>query len=208
MKSVQKISDKVIILGTTKSWQKAPLGEPGWEVWGMNQLWNQWGEYATRWFEIHSMSIIEREWDSYTWLLKCPIPIYMKGHYPDIPNSIPYPLEKVSKGFLRQFSSTFCYQMALAIYEQFKTIAIYGVDFSQGSLRERFIEWRGLLYWIGVATGRGIEIQLPDDKLNHRYFYGLEYWEEAKDVRSEIVDAISDCFAFDGIPYGWKKPWR
>lgn len=190
MKVVRKISDKVLILGTMPSWRKAPLDDSSWEVWGMNNCWNWWGKYATRWFEIHPMSIILKDgWEGYRFLETCSIPVYMPKHYARVPASIPYPLADVTKGFMRQFSSTFCYQLALAIHENFKKIGVYGVDFSGGTFRERFIEWRGFLYWLGVAAGRGIKIQFPDhegDKLEHRYLYGLEYWNEVDDVRSQI----------------------
>lgn len=187
---MQKITNKVLILGTIDTWKKAPLGDPTWEVWGMGESWNWWGAYATRWFEIHPMSIILMDgWKRYSWLTECTIPVYMKKHYANIPASIPFPLAEVTKGFMKQFSSTFCYQLALAIYERFETIGLYGVDFSRGSLRERFVEWRGILYWMGVAAGRGIKIQFPGhegDRLAHRYLYGLEYWDEVDDVRLQI----------------------
>lgn len=192
MKSIRKIADKVLILGTMPSWKEAPLGDSTWEVWGMNQFWSWWGSYATRWFEIHPMSIILRDgWHKYSWLSRCSIPVYMRKHYAIIPTSIPYPLADVTNGFLKQFSSTFCYQLALAIHEGFKTIGIYGIDFSNGSLRERFVELRGVLYWLGVAVGRGIKLQFPDQKIfEQHYLYGLQYWEEVDDVRLEIGKAF------------------
>lgn len=203
LKQVSKISDKVLILGTIPTWNKAPLGDKSWEVWGMNAFWNTWGKYATRWFEIHPMSIILRDgWQYYKWMEDCKIPIYMLKHYNKVPSSIPFPIAEISKGFMKQFSSTFCYQMALAIYEGFKTIGLYGVDFSGGTLRERFIEWRSILYWIGVATGRGIKIQYPDgssDVLSHRYLYGLEYWKEIGNTRLQILKAYNQCSVFDGV---------
>lgn len=203
LKSVQKTSDKVLILGTIPTWKQAPLGDKSWEVWGMNSFWDTWGKYATRWFEIHPISIMHNEgWKYYKWILDCPIPVYMRKHYVNIPNSIPYPLEEVSKGYLREFSSTFCYQLALAIHEGFKTIGLYGVDFSRGSMRERFFEWRGVLYWLGVAMGRGIKIQFPNDGqkvLSHRYLYGMEYWNEITDVRSQIIRAIYKSLKIDGV---------
>lgn len=189
---MQKISDKVLILGTMPSWKKAPLDDSTWEVWGLGECWDWWGKYATRWFEIHPMSLmLKLGWHEYSWLSECPIPVYMKKHYATIPASIPYPLVAVSKGFIKQFSSTFCYELALAIHEDFKTIGIYGVDFSGGTLRERFVELRGVLYWLGVAAGRGIKLQFPDQKVfEQHYLYGLQCWEETDDVRLEIGRAF------------------
>jgi hypothetical protein len=214
MDNVKKTSDKVIILGTTPSWKKAPLSDRSWEVWGLGPSWETWGKYATRWFEIHPVSLMRKlGWRDYKWLTKCPIPVYMIKHYADIPNSVPYPLAEVSKGFIKQFSSTFCYELALAIHENFKTIGIYGVDFRYGTLRERFVELRGVLYWLGVAAGRGIKIQFPDAKNEefvHRYLYGLQCWEEADYVRSEIRQAfVASAYSIvDGLGlnyYNFKK---
>lgn len=208
MKPIKRTKDKVLILGTIKTWKEAPLDDSTWEVWGMNQFWDWWGQYATRWFEIHPVSVMVYEgWKKYNWLTKCPIPVYMKKHYVNIPSSIPYPINDVSKGLMKIFSSTFCYQLALAIHENFKTIGIYGVDFSRDSLRERFIEWRGILYWIGVATGRGIKIQFPDkgeNALGHHYLYGLDYWHEVDDVRQQVLKPFYSIVArsIDGASWG------
>lgn len=201
----EKKCDKVAILGTTSTWKVAPLEDKTWEVWGMNAFWNTWGKYATRWFEIHQLPILYYDdWKEYSWLKTCPLPVYMAKHYPIIPNSIPYPVNEVSKGGLKIFSSTFCYQLALAIHEGYKTIGLFGVDFTTGSLRERFIEKQGVLYWLGVAMGKGITIQFPkkgESKFTHRYLYGIEYWNEVKDVRAQIKRPVNTCldYGVDGV---------
>lgn len=192
---------RVIILGTGNSWKNAPLGEKSWEIWGMNSPWKWWGEYATRWFEIHEMKILKQDWDHYKWIEECPIPIYMDKHYSNVPKSIPYPIDKVNRmGYLKQFSSTFAYEMALAIHEGFKEIGLYGIEMSGGSFRERFIELPSLMYWIGIAMGCGIKVHLEDKgEYIHKYLYGIEYWKEVADVQMKILRALHICMVKDGV---------
>jgi hypothetical protein len=64
--------------------------------------------------------------------------------------------------------------IALAVYEGFKTIDIYGVDMAVGS---EYGEQRpSCEYYIGIAKGKGIDIKLPAacDLLKSRFIYGFE----------------------------------
>jgi hypothetical protein len=96
--------------------------------------------------------------------------------YVDLTN---YPLQKVVEFFgTDYFSNTVDYALALAIYEGFTEIDLYGVQMEEGS--EYAFEKPGVEYWIGRAQGKGIKVTVfgestimktRDGKL---YGYGTE----------------------------------
>ena len=50
------------------------------------------------------------------------------------------------------FSSTMCYQVALALYGGFERIEIFGVE----------LVMEAMAFWMGKADGMGIEVWLPE----------------------------------------------
>ena len=58
-------------------------------------------------------------------------------------------------------SSSIAYELALAIYEGFEEIHLYGVDLNTES--EYAWQKPGVEYLLGVAVGRGIKVVLPDN---------------------------------------------
>lgn len=198
-------TSRVCILGTTKSWVDAPLADPTYEIWGLNDLWDWWKAYATRWFEIHPLTVLRHEGrGQIAALQRSPVPVYMIRAYPSIPQSIRFPFERVAVGHRRLFTSTFAYQIALALAEGFKEIAVYGVDFSRGSLREQTVEWRGIAYWLGLAEGLGVTVTLPRNSplLDQRPRYGLDYWREVDFVRALVRNTKGKTT--DGARDSWR----
>ena len=109
-----------------------------------------------------------------------------------IPMSVKFPLADIAAkivGCPMYFTCTFAYQIALAIYEEFETIGLFGVNLPYGSPRERLIETPCTEYWLGVASGRGIEIQIPDDEylLYHQYLYGYNYQKEIDYTKRKVA---------------------
>lgn len=122
---------KVAILGFTQSFQKAPFGDPSWEIWGLNELYMfvpRWD----RWFELHSRAVYEadktRVSDHVQKLMGMTCPVYMHQRWDDIPGSVPYPLDAIIQRFGNYFTNTISYMLALAIMEGFTEIGVYGVD--------------------------------------------------------------------------------
>lgn len=146
-----------------------------------------------RWFEIHEMRV--QPADDLEWLTRCPIPVYLHELDPRVPNGVRLPIERLEAmvpGLPPTWASTFAYQVAMAMLEGFETIALYGCDFS--SPREWLCERPNLLFWVGLAMGRGIEVQIPAEStlLAHPYRYGLEYDREAIWSDQRVASAVHD----------------
>lgn len=97
-------------------------------------------------------------------------PIYMQEQYPEVPQSVRYPLEKVCQALLprftwygvnkegdKYFSSTFCYALALGIFHGYKTIEIHGAEMETDT--EYKYQRDGVTFWLGLALGRGIRVK-------------------------------------------------
>lgn len=194
-----KEKDKVYIVGCANCKDIVPWNDDA-EFWGVNNLYGVplEGAHYDRWFEIHNI------WDEGGKLIRRgsaefrgqPVLEYLKGvagigctvymqkHWPNlIPMSIPYPLEEVINFFLdlglplyqcRYLTNTISYEIALAIMLGFKEIQVYGVDMAVGTEYEH--QRPSCEFWMGLATGLGIKIVIPDqnDLLKTRFMYGFE----------------------------------
>ena len=166
---------RLCILGTAQTLKEAPINED-YEFWALNDMYKVVPvERISRWFEIHRWDMVETKTQHIQVLSQLSIPIYMQEQHPEIPTSVKYPLETLIEHFGRRFfNSTIDYMIALAIYEGYKDISIYGVHMSY---MEEYGEQRpSCLYWLGVAEGKGIKIHIPDDSdlLKSYWLYGYE----------------------------------
>lgn len=177
---------KVAIIGCGTGRDNAPYDDKEWECWGLNEIDQK---RADRWFEIHELYASSPK--EIKWLKKCKKPIYMCKTHKEIPMSVKYPLLKMIEdcSFPLYFTCTFAYQIALAIYEEFETIGLWGVNLPYGSPRERLVETTCTEYWLGVACGRGIEVRIPNDEylLHHQYLYGYDYQKEIDYTKKKVA---------------------
>lgn len=158
-----------------------------------------------RWFEIHTPKCIDemaavqlaanagrKEFpaasEHFTTLASWgkDVPVYMVQKFKEVPNSVVYPLEEIFAEFkpyflredrVRYFTNSISYMIALAIYEKFEEIHIYGVDMATSGVDNEYAKQRpSCEFWLGVAVGRGIKIEIPDesDLLKTRFMYGFE----------------------------------
>ena len=129
----------VAIYGFTDHKNQGPLGVPGWENWGLNELYRYMPlDKFSRWFELHPRSDFEKpkeqggDPEHITTLKTFPIPVYMTAHHDDIPPSVPLPRAFIEAGIGdRYVTSTPAWMLALAIAEGFKTIGLFGIDMAQ-----------------------------------------------------------------------------
>ncbi len=148
---------------------KAPKGA---EVWTVNHAWKYDIPVIDRLFEIHApehrinSNPISIEHDN--WLKeKHGFPIYtLPETYEYIPSSVAYPFDEIATEYCgtllagdkvqRVFTSSFDYMLALAIYEGFDEIYIYG--FAMRGDGEYGYQRDGLAYWMGYAGAKGIKV--------------------------------------------------
>ena len=199
---------KVAIIGAGASRASAPWDDPDWIVWGLNEIPQP---RATAWWEMHPMSVQNAR--ELAWLSQCPTPCYVLNladaalgivvdgrvgqsplprQFAGVANAVQYPLDRILAlpGARDWFTSTFSYQVALAILDGFEEIGLWGVDLRRGTLREQTVEWAGLAWWLGFAAGRGIRVTVPDDYTwTHPGRYGFDYWQEKDSVDAQM-DAI------------------
>lgn len=108
---------KVAIIGCADSKSSAPYGDPSWECWGVNNLYVTIPpDRFSRWFEIHYIhkdptgKFLRRFQENFRGkavadylkdLAALKIPVMMQKLWPEVPNGVLYPLDRV----LRRFSA-------------------------------------------------------------------------------------------------------
>ena len=127
------------------------------------------------------------------WLRSCPVPIYTTEPFPANPNAVVFPVDALAAQYRDYFTCTFAYQIALALSEGFKEIAVHGLELAIGTQREATVERACVDWWLGFAQGKGVTVTIPDGDLVARHFagrYGFDYWHEANSV-AEYVGTLA-----------------
>lgn len=177
---------KFAIVGFAESSRHlAPYDDDSWEIHAMNQLYRHIPR-ATVWWEMHRREDFLADQVPGTnyleWLQQCPIPIMMVDKFPDIPNSVRYPIEEMAAKFSDYFYSTISYMLAYAIANGYTEIGLWGIDLSHDSEYE--YQKPSAEYFLGVAQGLGITIHLPSQTalLKGMYRYGYQPMPDNKDI--------------------------
>lgn len=166
------------------------------DIWVFNEAMSApWCKRATAVFQMHSPTIWRNPANRndpghYAWLQSGQTPeIYMQEKYSDVPGSIAYPLSDIVRHVLGIekplaelsaeerantgvcFTSTLAYMLALAIYQGYTRIEIYGCELETGT--EYQFQRESFAHWAGLARGRGIVV---DDRSNilRDLLYGYE----------------------------------
>jgi hypothetical protein len=201
---IERKKDSVAIIGCADSKNMAPFKDPAWDFWGVNNLFlTMPNQPWSAWFEIHDLTLNGKVFcrrgkpefrgqnvnEYLAGIAKLSCPVWMQKQWPQVPNSIAYPLDDILKKFGNYFTNTISYEIALAIHLGYKTIAIYGVDMAIDT--EYYWQRPSCEYFLGLAIGLGINIIIPDeaDLLKARFLYGFNEPQEqawTKKVRSQI----------------------
>jgi hypothetical protein len=151
---------KVAIVGfapSTMTDARSVFTDPDFEVWAINQLYVAFlliAEHATRWFQFHHRSSYQeaiRDHDHHNWLKTWSDtkerPVYMMRREHDIPYSVKFPRKEIKELIRPYFTNTISWLIALAEYEGFEGIHVYGVDMAQD---EEYMEQRpSVEYYLG-----------------------------------------------------------
>jgi len=198
----ERIGDKVAIVGcaeTSKDKVKKLYKREGWEIWGINTLWKSTQHiipHATRWFMVHKYdrAINEKgDFDMWDWLkAQKNFPIYMLGtdeKDAEVPMRIDYPRKEITETFGSYFTNSISWEIALAIYEGFKEIHLYGVEMALSG--EYGYQRPSVEYFIGLARGLGIKVFLPErcDLLTTVTLYGYDdHHRMAEKIRQQRIE--------------------
>jgi hypothetical protein len=187
---------RVAILGKGASWIEAPFDCQDIEIWGLNDLFKYFNENTkqnrfSRWFEIHNKKdIAPEEWE---FLKKLPIPVYMQQCHDDIKTSIQYPKNEIEAFFKRKlWRCSTAYMIALAIYEQYEEIQLFGVNMSYCDV-EYSEQKPSVEYWLGQAEARGIKIIIHEssDILKVPFDYGYKKCPVEAEVFEQKIAEIT-----------------
>ena len=177
---------KVAVVGSaSRTVNKAPYKDPEWEIWQLAWRTDEELKYATRLFDMHAIN--ENRFKipkNYIELLNARIKtVPVVGVLEDsrIPDLTVYPLAQVT-AFLGgvseyysgdYFMSSVAYMFALAMYEGYEEIGLFGVDLLD---QDEYIHQKpNQEYLIGLARGMGIKVFIPHASAlvrgTHRYGY-------------------------------------
>lgn len=182
----------VYIVGFAPSWPQTPWNDPNAQRWGMNSLHTVAGDRPWDvWFQLHDIDKHHPhdKAEHIAWLVQSGLPVYMwKEHVAKygLPNAVPYPREEITKYFGQYFTNTVSWMIALAIYQRFKKIGVYGVNMAQDA---EYIHQRpSVEFFLGWARGAGIELEIPSasDLLKAPFLYG---YQDDGGAFSSIIEA-------------------
>jgi hypothetical protein len=173
---------EVAIVGFADSWVRTPWDNPHVHHWGLNSLHKIAQEKPwDAWFQLHDLDTHHGKDDEHLgWLASREIPIYMFPEHAEkyrgrIPMVVDYPKDEILKYFdTDYFTNSISWMIALAIYQDYTDIGVYGVDMAQSS---EYREQRpSCEFFLGWAKGAGLNIHIPDDSdlLKTTHLYGLE----------------------------------
>jgi hypothetical protein len=187
---------KLAIVGAQeKTRGNAPWNDDSFDIW----LFNEWANanWCQRWdavLQLHKPKVYkgsnENDPMHWAWLQKeHEKPIYMQKVDPLVPDSVEYPYEAIRTHDLtyngievENVKATASFAMALAIHLGYEEIHIYGIEMEHSS--EYHSQQPNFAYWVGVANGKGIKVDLHCSK---RLFDGPVYGYEGLPAENKLI---------------------
>jgi hypothetical protein len=159
---------------------RTPFDDESYEIWSLSDNYRQLKRWD-RWFEIHDVEFHRQlhpeHWEFLT--TNHGKPLYLLEPHRDIPHALAFPKAAIFERFPqpefhRYFTNSISWFIAMALVEGFEHIGLYGVDMAQ---HEEYAQQRpSCEYWIGVANGLGVTVEIPEesDLMKSSKLYGYE----------------------------------
>ena len=156
---------KIGIIGTADtSRDQAPWDDPEWELWGTPRDTEGWPHFKLL-FEMHDILVVRQQFDAGKYpgylerLQHIDQPIFMPAQCPEVPRSVTYPLDEVTRVGRDYFHGTGAYQLAFAAWQLPHVVGLWGVDLAD----ERYGHQVACAnYWLGQLDALGVAIVLPE----------------------------------------------
>ena len=156
------------------------------DIWVFNEAMSQeWVKRADAVFQLHIPTIWRNpnnrnDPKHYEWLKSTNVPVLMQEKYGDVPASFEFPKDKILSDFpnakqngepIREVACSPAWALAYAIYLGYPKIEIYGVELASNT--EYTYQQGNFKYWLGVAVGKGIDVNIHSQMFNAP-LYGYE----------------------------------
>lgn len=186
---------KVALIGKGKGWELAPLMGNGIVTWGVNDIVGHREVDVCFYMDMPHLRGTQMEETITKSVNHTKTPLYSVEHFEEIPTSIAYPREEVFSLFGTDFfADSFCYMIALALYQGYRELDIYGFNYAFG---EKYHHEKPCVHhWLGVAMGMGCTVST----------YG-EYCELFKTKDKKVYAYLDDqTFPTEGMQVRGVKP--
>ena len=190
---------KIAIVGFTGSRDKAPWGDPEWEIWICNNLWKIVPEQWHVLFDLHDNATITSDPehagflagqdgmrpDNQTRVNLNGRPVVTWKPLPEWPTAVAYPKDPTVDHFGTYFTNSISWMIAAAIAAGASEIGVFGVDMATNT--EYGAQRPSCEFYLGWAAGLGIKLHIPDesDLCKVAYMYGAE---DDSPLRAKLED--------------------
>lgn len=154
---------EVALIGKGPSRKLAPYKGQGVTTWGVNDIVAKRECDVCFWMDRHLMHDTQTDKLIVTAVNHTKTPMYSVHPWDDVQTCIVYPRNEIAGRFgTDYFSDSCCYMIALAIYQGFTHLSLYGFEYGWGTKYE--VEKPCVSMWLGIALGMGLSISLYGDE--------------------------------------------
>ena len=204
------MKDTVAIVGSHRGTAlKFDFSREDCDIWIFNEaLHADWVKRADVVFQMHKpviwRSITNRnDPGHYEWLQnQTGCTVYMIDKFEDVPMSVKFPFDEIMEKYPnieKYFTSSVAYALALAVYQGYKKMEVYGVEMATQS--EYGHQRVGVAYWLGFAAGQGVDVDFKGSILTAP-LYGydgdvqvpIEFFEKRTKALPEHIEGSKKAY--------------